>query len=103
MGAALALLVFPVSSHSFLGDAVHLFSAYLDFEWLAFRSDDRSVERLVEVVARCSNPILNSSRDRLPVMMNYAQRGITMSHFVRRHHTSRHQIINLIELDLLTA
>src|SRR6266850_1279952 len=59
------------------------------------------MKRLVEIVPRGGNPILYSTWYRPPGVMDNAQGSIAMPYFVWRNHASCHQIVDLIEIDLL--
>ena len=68
---------------AFFGDVVHLFGANLHLEGLRFRADDGGVQRLIEIIARRGDPILDASGHWTPVVVNDAERGVTMTHFIR--------------------
>src|SRR5690349_949942 len=82
---------------------MHLFGANLDLERLEIRSNDRSVQRLVEIVARRGNPVFDAAGNRLPVVMDHSQRGVTMAHFVRSNDSRGDEIVDLVETNLLRA
>src|ERR1043165_1918011 len=98
---AFPFLVFPVRGHAFLGHVIHLFGADLNFERLEVGSDHGSVKRLVQVVARSRDPIFDTTGNGFPVVMDHAERGVTMAHFVGRDDARCDQIVNLIETNLL--
>src|ERR1051326_8906027 len=101
MRTALSFLVLPMCSHTLFGDEVHLFRANLHFEWLALRSDDRGVQRLVKIIARSRNPVFEPAGHWFPRVVNYAQGRVAMTNLVRSNDPRRYQIVNLIDIDLL--
>ncbi len=98
--AALAFLVFPVRRDAFLGDAVHLFGADLNFEVLAFGADHRSVQRLIKIRPRDRNEILDPAGHRRPFVVDHAQRAVAVLHRVGDD-ADGEQIVDLVERDLL--
>src|SRR5262249_24548902 len=94
--AAFAFLVFPVRSNTFLGDLMHSLGTDLDFERLAVGSDDGRVKRLVEIVARSGNPVLDATWYGFPVVMDHTQRRVTVTHFVRSDDPRGNKVVNLV-------
>src|SRR6266550_3552203 len=60
------------------------------------------MQRLIEIVAGCGNPVFDASGDWFPVVVNHAQSGIAMANFIRSDHSRGNQVIDLIEADSLT-
>ena len=100
--AALPFLVLPMRGHTFFGYPVHLLGANLYFERLAFRTDYRGVQRLIKIVARRGNPVLEPARHRLPGVMDYAESPITMANLIGSNDPGGHQIVDLIKNDFLS-
>ena len=101
MRAAPPLLVLPVRGDAFFGDAVHLLRANLNLEGLALRADDGGVERLVEVVARRGDPVLEAARYGLPEGVDYAEGGVAVARLVGRDDARGDEVVDLVELNLL--
>ena len=99
--SSFAFLVFPVSRNTFLGDVMHLLGANLNFKRLNVGTDNGSVQRLVEIVARSGNPVFDATWNRFPVVMDHAQSRIAMTHFIGSDDPRRNEIVNLIQSDLL--
>src|SRR5687768_14233913 len=68
-----ALFVFPMRGNPVVRDAMHLFRANLKFDVFAFRADDGSVERLIQVGLWNRDVILEASWHRPPQRMDQAQ------------------------------
>ena len=100
---ALPFLIFPMRGDAFFCYSMHLLGANLHFEGQAFRSDHRGVQRLIEIIARRGNPVFEAARDRIPGVMNHPEGCITMTNLVGRNDARGHQIVNLIQIDLLHA
>ena len=102
VGAAPALLVFPVRGDSFFGNSIHVIGADLHFERLSALADYRGVERLVKILARYGDPVFETARDGLPRCMDDAQRGITVLYRFGNN-ANRHQVVDLIDSDALAT
>ncbi len=100
--AALPFLVLPMGGDAFFGNSVHLLGADLYFERLAFRTDYRGVQRLIKIVARRGNPVLESARHRLPGVVDYTESPVTMTNLIWSDDTCGHQIVDLIKNDFLS-
>ena len=100
LGADAAFLVLPVRGDAFLGDPVHVDGPDLDLEGQAAVADDRRVQRLVAVRPRHRDEVLDPSRDRLPGLMDDAERGVAVLHRIGDD-ADGDQVVDLLELDLL--
>src|SRR6185437_5594881 len=89
--------------NTFFGDVMHLFSANLNFKRLNIGSDNRSMQRLVKIIAGCSNPVFDASGHRLPIVMHNAQRRVTVTNFIGSYYSYSYQVIDLIKTDSLQA
>ena len=94
------VFVFPVRGNAFLGHLVHLFGADLHFEGVPFFGDDGGVQRLVEVVARNGDEILDASRHRPPLVVNDAQHRVAIG-LRLRDDAQRQHVVDLIDRDAL--
>ncbi len=94
------VLVLPVRCDAFLGHLVHLFGADLHLEGMALFGDDRGVQRLVEVVARDGDEVLDAPRHRPPLVVNDAQHGVAIG-FRLRDDAQRQHVVNLVDRDAL--
>src|SRR5262249_2794229 len=95
MGSSAALLVLPVGRYPFLRDSVHFVGSDLHFKGLAAVADYRSMQRLVKILARYRNHILETARYRFPRRVNDAERGIAVLHGFCNHPDSN-KVIDLI-------
>src|SRR6185369_3841916 len=102
-GAAFTFLVFPVSRDTFFGDLMHLLCANLNFKRLHIRCDHGSVQRLVEIVARGRNPVLDAAGNGFRVVMDHSQSSVAMAYLVRSYDPCSDEIVNLVETDLLAS
>mmetsp|Transcript_11000 Transcript_11000/g.24960 ORF Transcript_11000/g.24960 Transcript_11000/m.24960 type:complete len:340 (-) Transcript_11000:868-1887(-) len=66
-------LVHPVSSDSFLSDAMHLRGSDLNFDPLTSGPDDSRMQRAIHVGLRKRNVVLEPSRNRLPHAVDDAE------------------------------
>lgn len=83
-----------------LGLFVHRVGADLYFQHLAFRADDRSVQRAVAVLFRVGDVVVELFRDVPPQRVDDAQRGVAIAHF-RHQHAHRTHVVDLAELQTL--
>jgi hypothetical protein len=90
-----------VGGDALLGDAVHLLGANLNLEGLPLGADDGGVERLVEVVARRGDPVLEASRYGLPERVDDAERAVAVARLVGRDDARGDEVVDLVEPDLL--
>ena len=97
---ALALLVFPVGGNPLLGDPMHLLGPDLYLEMMPLLTDHRSVERLVAVLPRGRDKVLDPVVERLPVFVHHPQDMVTVEVFAGNDPDGR-QIIDLLEGNLL--
>ncbi len=95
----LAVLVFPVRRHAFLGDAVHFLRADLHFEGLATVKNG-GVQGLVQIGPGHGDVILKSPRDRPPDMMHHAEGRVTIP-FGIGDDANGQEIVDLLETALL--
>jgi hypothetical protein len=72
-------LVAPVGGDADLADLVHRVGPDLDLERLPVERDHRGVERLVEVVLRVGDVVVELARDRAPERMDDAERGVAVA------------------------
>ena len=79
LAARLTLLVLPVRRHAELGLLVHFVRADLDLDRATARTDDRGVERLVEVELRGGDVILEPTGQRRPASVDGAQDRIAVA------------------------
>ena len=92
-----AFLIGPVSRNPVFGHAVHLLSSDLNFQRLAFWSDDRRMKRLIHVGLWHRDIVFKAAGHRFPLGMNRSQNGIAV--FDRLDHDAHcKQVINLTEL-----
>src|SRR5258708_37250779 len=94
--SAFPFFIFPVRGDTFFGGQMHLLGADLHFERLTFPSDDRGMQRLVEIVAWGGYPVLEAAWHRFPGGMNHAQSCIAVANFIRRNYSGSHEIVNPI-------
>src|SRR5258707_627723 len=99
----LIFFVLPMGSDPFFSNLVHLKGSDLDLERLPFCPNRRSVKRSVEIIPWGCNPILNSSRYWLPVVMYHAEGRIAVANLIWSDNADSNQIVNLIETDSLSA
>jgi hypothetical protein len=90
--AAAAFLVAPVRGDAEFGVFVHFRRADLDLQRLAFRADDRRVQRAVVVALGARDVIVELARHRRPQGMHEAERGITGRH-VLDHQPHRADVV----------
>ena len=86
--AALAVglfLVLPVRGHTVLGAPVHLVSADLELHRMVAGTQDRGVQRLVHVVLRHRDVILEPPGQRIPPGVQHAERAVTVAGGVDQH------------------
>ena len=86
---------------AFFGDVVHLLGSDLHLERLPAVADHGRVKRLVQVVARYRDPILETLGNGRPDVVDYAQRQIAVLSVVRRDDAGGDQVVNLLDHDLL--
>src|SRR6185437_1988934 len=97
-----ALLILPVRGDALFGDAVHLFGPDLHFERLAVRAYDAGVQRLIEIRTRNGDEVFDASRNRAPLVVDDAKGRVAVLDRIRDD-AERHQIVDLIDCDLLPA
>ena len=85
---------------AFLGDAVHLLGADLNFEVFSFGADDGGVQGLVEIRARNRDEILDPARHGGPFVVNHAERAVAVLDGVGDDADGK-QVVDLVERDLL--
>src|SRR5260221_7655162 len=85
--------------NAFLGDAVHLLRADLDFEGLP-GVNHSGMQRLVQIGPRHRDVILEAPGDGPPDVVDDTQRGVTAAVGIRDHSDGQ-QIVNLVEAALL--
>ena len=73
-------LVLPVGGDAVLCDAVHFFSADLDFELVAALCDKGGVEGLVAVGPRHGDEVLDAAGDGAPEVLHEAEQGVAVLH-----------------------
>ena len=99
-GPLLAFLVFPVRGDAFLGQAVHLFGADLDFEGQAAGADHGGVQRLVQVGPRDGDEVLDAAGNGMPLVVDHAERGVAVLDRIGDDAQGQ-QIVDLVDADLL--
>ena len=95
-----AFFIFPVRRDAFFRQAMHLLGADLHFKRPAARPDHRRVQRLIQVGAGNRDEVLDAARNRMPFVVNHAQRRVAVLHRIGDD-AQRQQIVHLIERDLL--
>src|ERR1043166_8032202 len=103
MCTALPFFVLPMRGNAFFGDVMHLFSANLNFKRLNVGSDNRSMQRLVKIIAGGSNPVFDASRHGFPIVVHNAQCRVTVANFIGSYYSYSYQVINLIKTDPLPS
>ena len=93
-------LVLPVRGDAFFGDAMHFLGADLHFEVAPARAHHRGVQRLIQVRPRNRDEILDAARNRMPLVVDHAQRRVAVLHRVGDDAHGQ-QIVHLVERDLL--
>ena len=97
LAAVDALLVLPVRRDAELGAVVHVVGADLDLDRAALRSDDRGVQRLVQVELRRRDVVLEPPGDRVPARVDRAEHGVAVADVVDEH-PDADQVVDLGEL-----
>src|SRR5262249_6845120 len=100
-GARLAGFVLPVSGDAFLGEAVHVLGADLDFKGLA-AVQDGGVQRLVEIGAGKGEIVLEAAGNGPPDVMDDAESGVAVALAVGNN-ANREEIVDLIQTALLAG
>ena len=98
-GASEAVLVERMRGHAVLGDAMHLVGADLQLDALMARADDGGVDRLVVVLLRRRDVVLEATRHRAPGRVHDAERavaGVDIAH----HDAEAVDVGQLLERDL---
>src|SRR5688572_26794991 len=95
VGVLRVLLESPVSSDAVLRGTVHLASADLNLEELLPGSEDRRVQRLVSIRLRLPDVILDALLERRELLVNHAERVITIGNRVHQN-ADRHEVIDLL-------
>ena len=90
-----AFLVQPVRRDTVVGRLVHFARADLDLEQLLARSEHGRVQRLIAVRLRLRDVVLDAFLHRLPLLVDHAERVITIGNGVDEH-TNREQIEDLL-------
>src|ERR1700731_1691775 len=86
--------------HALFRDAMHFLRSNLYLEGLS-AVQNGGVQRLVKIGARHRDVVFESSRHRMPDVMHYAKRRITITLAVGNY-THRKQVINLFEFSFVT-
>src|SRR6266705_3258995 len=60
------------------------------------------MKRLVKVVSGRGNPVLDTTRDGSPHVMNHPERCIAMANLIWRNDASGYQVVHLIKVDFLS-
>ncbi|KPZ18253.1 Uncharacterized protein ALO56_05246 [Pseudomonas viridiflava] len=93
-------LVAPVRADAQLGFFVHRMRTDLDFQHLAFRPDDRSVQRAVAVFLGVGDVVVEFLGNVPPQGVHDAQRGVAVAHFGNEY-THRTHVVDLTERQTL--
>ncbi len=96
----LAFLVCPVGRNPFLGDPVHLLGADLDLHPFAHRANHGGVQRLVHVRLGDGDEVLEAAGDRLPELVDEAERLVARGHGGHDQAEGDH-VVDLVEVDPL--
>ena len=91
------LLVLPVRRDAELGPLVHLLGTDLDLDRPALGTDDRRVQRLVQVELRRRDVVLEATGHRRPPRVDLAQDRVAVAHRVDED-ADAHQVVDLVEL-----
>ena len=95
-GCLRILLVLPVRRDPVLGPLVHVEGADLDLNGLATRTDDRRVQRLVQIELGHRNVVLEAPRNRVPAPVQRTQYPVAVLDGLHQH-AHRDQIEDLIK------
>ena len=90
------LLVLPVRGDTVFRALVHVIRANLDLHRLAARTNDRRVQRLVEVELGHRDVVFEAARDRVPPTVQGAENAIAVLDRVHQH-THGDQVEDLVE------
>ena len=96
----LAFFVLPMSGDTVFGDAVHRLRPDLHLKSNPARAHYRSVQRLVKVRSGDGYKILDATRNRVPLVVNLAQRRVAIADRVRDDPDPK-QIVDFIYRDFL--
>ena len=99
-GDDVAGLVLPVRGDAFLGDAVHLLGADLDFKLMAAGSDQRCMQGLVQIGPGHRDEILDAAGHGTPLRMQQTKHGVALGDGVADDADGQ-QIVDLLDGDLL--
>src|SRR5690606_30939691 len=80
LGAGIMPLVAPVSTYPQLGLLVHLEGAYLNFQHLVLRPEDRGMQRLITVLLWIGDVVVKLVRNVMPPRMHNAKHGVAITH-----------------------
>src|ERR1043166_106499 len=103
MCTALPFFVLPMRGNAFFSDVMHLFSANLNLKRLNVGPDNRSMQRLVKIIAGGSNPVFDASRPGLPIVVAHGQLRVTIANFIGSYYSYSYQVIDLIKTYPLPA
>ena len=93
-------LVAPVRSHTVLSFFVHLVGANLNLKRQVTRTIHSQVQRLVVIILRVLNVVLETASHRRPQGQHVAEHGVALCLFLN-HDAHREDVINLIEATAL--
>jgi len=99
--AEFAFLIFPMGGNALLGNAVHFLGPDLDLEGLAAITDNRRMQRLVQIVPRDRYPVLKTLGNRGPDVVDNAHRQIAVLSIVFSDYAGGDQIVYLFYAQLL--
>src|ERR1017187_7781496 len=94
------IFVLPVRRNAFLGHLVHFFGADLHLEGMALLGDDGGVQRLVEIIARDGDEVLDASRYWPPLIVDDAQHRVAIG-FRLRNDAQRQHVVYLVHRNAL--
>ena len=77
--ALLALFVLPMSCNTEFGASMHLKGANLNLNCFAIWSNDRCMQRLIEIEFRHSDVILEAARNWTPTRMDRTEYCVTIA------------------------
>ncbi|RMS15574.1 hypothetical protein ALP72_05645 [Pseudomonas coronafaciens pv. coronafaciens] len=99
-GFDVGALVAPVRADAQLGFFVHGVGADLHLQHLAFRADDRGVQRAIAIFLGVGDVIVELLRNMPPQRMHNPQRGVAVAHFRDQHAQGTH-VVDLAERQAL--
>ena len=91
-----SFFVFPVRSNTLLCHSVHRFGTDLYFKRHSPMADNLCMKGLISVRSGHRDQVLETTRHRLPGLMNNAQRRVAVAHR-GRNHSEGNQVVDLLQ------